>query len=333
MLTYAALPSGSQVVVLRMATPVPELVEDMKERRGLLVAHAGVLVLLTVAGSLLAVPDRPPRLAPASDGAYTETFERLLRQGEALTHRHQEELRDLEAMARAGELTAGIAHEVRNGLGTILGYARLLAPVPGAGEVALGIQTECETLERVVRTFIDFVRREKLQAAPFDVGRMVRRVVAREQIRPGAAVEVLVTEALTLDADEELLERAFENLVRNAREAAGPEGHVEVAADRLDPTGARVVVSDTGPGFPSDVDVLRPFVSQRAGGLGLGLPIAVKIVRLHGGTVRLARREGGGARVEVKLPGATAEGPDVTIGDAARAAGPGLERSSSGSSD
>jgi signal transduction histidine kinase len=317
MLTYAAFPSGPGVVVLRLSSPAPELVDDLKERRGLLVAHAFVLVLLTIASALILLPERVGPARATEGLPYEEAMDRMRRQGEAQSHRHQEEVRDLEAMARAGELTAGMVHEVRNGLGTILGYSRLLeqgGDVEAVHDAALGIRGECETLELIVRRFVDFVRRETLRVEQFDAVRMLHRVIAREQARRSGAEVELRGEGVPLAADEELLERAFENLVRNAREAAGERGHVTVEATSA---GDRVVVviADDGPGFPPGADVLRPFVSLRAGGLGLGLPTASKIVRLHGGSLRLGARAPRGARVEVDLP-RTPPGPSATEGDA-----------------
>jgi signal transduction histidine kinase len=320
MLTYAAFPSDAGVVVLRLATPVPELVEDLKERRGLLLAHAAVLVLLTIAAGLILLPGARAASPSTHAAPYEEAMERMRLQGEAQSHRHHEELRDLEAMARAGELTAGMVHEVRNGLGTILGYARLLEGGDGAvvPDAARGIRDECETLETVVRRFVDFVRRETLRVEEFDAARLLQRVIAREQSRRAGATVSLRASDVPLAADEELLERAFENLVRNAREAAGERGQVTVAAASV---GGRVVVTiaDDGPGFPPGAEVLRPFVSLRAGGLGLGLPTASKIVRLHGGTLRLGANEPRGARVEVDLP-RTSQRTSDTEGDATSAA-------------
>jgi signal transduction histidine kinase len=327
MLTYAAFPSDAGVVMLRLASPAPELVEDLQERRGLLLAHASVLVLLTIAAGLILLPGERAASAGRQMAPYEEAMERMRLQGEAQSHRHQEELRDLEAMARAGELTAGMVHEVRNGLGTILGYARLLEQ-GGDGTVvhdaALRIRDECETLETVVRRFVDFVRRETLRVEEFDAARMLQRVIAREQVRRAGAPVSLGGSDVLLAADEELLERAFENLVRNAREAAGERGQVavEVAA-----VGDRVVVAitDDGPGFPAGADVLRPFVSLRTGGLGLGLPTASKIIRLHGGTLRLEANAPRGARVEVSLPRAATR-TSATEGDAGSPGAHGLEQ-------
>jgi signal transduction histidine kinase len=247
-------------------------------------------------------------------------MERLRDRGEEMSARHEaerqrmeESIREKEAFARAGELTAGIAHEVRNGLGTILGYARLLER-SGLGEdpeaAARSIREECETLETVVRRFTDFVKRERLQLGATDLARLLERVVAREQ-RAREEVRARLTgldEPIVVRADEELLERAFENVVRNAVEAAARGGgHVDVTA-RDEGGQVEVLVEDDGPGLaPDHPGTIRPFYTTRPGGLGLGLPLARKIVVLHGGAIELEGREPGGARVTVRLP---AGGPE-----------------------
>jgi signal transduction histidine kinase len=212
-------------------------------------------------------------------------------------------------MARAGELTAGIVHEVRNGLGTISGYARFLERNPGSPEATTAgthIREECETLEAVVRRFVDFVKRESLQCALFDVVRTLARVAAREsRSHEGAEVGLdRLPASLVLVGDEELLERAFENLVRNARDAAGPRGTVSIGVVA---SGAKVVVTiaDDGPGLSADRRrQLRPFFTTKPGGLGLGLPIAYKIVHLHDGEMTFHEHAPRGLEVRIQLPAA-----------------------------
>jgi signal transduction histidine kinase len=209
-------------------------------------------------------------------------------------------------MARAGELTAGIVHEVRNGLGTIAGYAQMLerdAGSPDMADAARHIREECATLETVVRRFMDFVKRESLSLAPLDLGRMLVRVAAREGRAAGGGRVILpepMPEAVVA-GDEEMLERAFENLVRNAREAAGEGGHVWV--DLVDREHDVIVgIADDGPGMPPERrEAIRPFMSSK-GSLGLGLPMALKIVSLHGGDLALTDRRPRGLHVTVRLP-------------------------------
>ena len=278
----------------------------MRERQQVFLGHLASLVALSLAAALVLFPWRRSA-APPPEGplhAYEQAMERLRDRGEEMSARHEAErrrmeeaIREKEALARAGELTAGIAHEVRNGLGTILGYARMLeraglAEDPAAA--ARSIREECETLETVVRRFTDFVKLERLQLAPIDLARLLARVVAREQ-RADESVRTQLfglDDPLVVTADEELLERAFENVVRNAVEAAGRGGGlVEVSARGGDGL-VEILVEDDGPGLAADhPGDVRPFYTTRPGGLGLGLPLARKIVLLHGG-VAPAREPG-----------------------------------------
>jgi signal transduction histidine kinase len=169
---------------------------------------------------------------------------------------------------------------------------------------------------------MDFVKRETLNLAPVDLSRMLTRVVAREtRGRPGGEVQLEGgEEAGSLVGDEDLLERAFENLVRNAREAAGEKGHVWIRAAR-EGEAVVVAISDDGPGIPAATrQGLRPFFTTKAGGLGLGLPIALKIVRLHHGDLLLADRPPRGLVVTIRLPRHGTQ-PAVTRSSAAQ--GPG----------
>jgi signal transduction histidine kinase len=314
-LSYAAFVSGGAPVVLRLATAVPDLVEEMRDHRELLLGHAAALLVVLIAGGMALFPSRSATgAAPlrALD-AYEAAMGRLRDEGQAQTRRHDAERRrmeelfkDREAMARAGELTAGIVHEVRNGLGTIVANARLVeqaAALPAAREAGAGIRAECETLELVIRRFMEFMKEETLNVEAFDLGRMLTRVAAREsRSGPGGEVTLPRGDVGTLTGDEALLERAFENLVRNAREAAGAKGHVWIDVAR-DAQAAVVTVSDDGPGLtPAARDKLRPFFTTKAGGLGLGLPLAFKLVRLHDGDVVFANHSPRGLRVEVRLP-------------------------------
>lgn len=314
-LTYASCGTGEQTIVLRLSAAADDLVEDLRERRHLLLGHGVAVAVLTLLGALALFPSRSGAgdASPRSLGAYEQAMELLRDRGEALTQKHEaerrrmeEEIRDKEAMARAGELTAGIVHEVRNGLGTILGYARLLerqGVSTEAADAGRRIREECETLETVIRRFMDFVKRETLQLATFDLQRLLSRVVAREsRSGPGGEVSLAPAGEIALVGDEELLERAFENLIRNALEAAGPRGRVAVEAAR-EADDVKVTIADDGPGLSAEERAsLRPFFSTKAGGLGLGLPIALKIVRLHYGGLTLEGRSPQGLLVTVRLP-------------------------------
>ena len=314
--TYLVVPWLGRPAILRLASPTVDPILEPADRVPVL-RHGAALLLLLVVALLALLP--PGSDSGVGDGggagalrAYEEAMGRLQAQGQARSFQHEQErqrlrseLDDKDAMARAGELTSGIVHEVRNGLATIVGYAQLIerTGVGEAAESARQIRDECATLETVVRRFVDFVRSEDLHLAPFDLGRMLARVAAREgRARVGGTVVLPEPQpVLSLVGDEEMLERAFENLVRNARAAAGEGGHVwidiaETADDVI------VAVADDGPGMPIEQRVaIRPFTTSK-GGLGLGLATALKIVRLHGGEIVLGERRPHGLQAAVRLP-------------------------------
>jgi len=314
LLTYRALDSGEGVVFVRLATPVPELVEELRRLRRLLTGHALALLVLILAAGLALLPGRGAagaRSAPSYE-AFEEAISRLRRHGDAVTRRHQAErerlestLQDREAMARAGELTAGIVHEVRNGLATILGYARLIERDPSdPTELAGQIREECESLERVVVRFLELVQSNRLTPGSVVPRRLLERVVAQERRhRPGVQVHWSGGVSGELAADEELLERALENLARNALEAAGPTGNVWISM-ASDEQAVSVAMADDGPGLPERLleGGVQAFYTTKSGGLGLGLALALKIVQLHGGELTLRNRERGGAVISMRLP-------------------------------
>ena len=261
-LTYAAVPAGRRPCCCAWPRRAG-LVEDMRERRQLTArAHArrwsccpggraGAVPRAGLQAGLRRARSTPTRRPWSACG----TRDRPRRGGTTPSAgAWRSEIRDREAMARAGELTAGIVHEVRNGLGTILGYARLLekAAARPRWRRPARIREECETLETLVRRFMDFVKGETLSLAPLRLARMLSRVVAREtRAGPGGDRRCGRPDAPSL-ADEELLERAFENLIRNAREAAGPRGHVWVDW-RAEGDSVVITVADDGPGLPAEV--------------------------------------------------------------------------------
>jgi signal transduction histidine kinase len=312
-LVYAMVHGGGAPMILRLATGVPDVVEDLRERDRLFLVQAGALFVLLLAAALAVVPpSRASSESPAVIDAYEHAMGRLRDRGEELIRAHDIEkqrlalrMQEREALARAGELTAGIAHEVRNGLGTIVGYARLIErdqASPLVTDAARNIREECEALGNVVRRFVDYVKNEDLVVARFDFDRMVSRVVGREKRDGSAEIHGPEGEAGVVSGDEDMLEAAVENLVRNAREAAGPRGHVRVRVERS-PDAVRIAVIDDGPGVPEPMrDEIRPFFTTKPTGLGLGLPTVKKIARLHGGDLVLRSPAAGGTIALLSVP-------------------------------
>ena len=224
----------------------------------------------------------------------------------------EEQLRLKEALARLGELTAGIAHEFRNGLATIHGYSRLLAPdaLPAAYRPYVeGIRNETEALGQVVTNFLKFARPETVSFAPVALGPLVRRASddLRHELPAGTAIEVR-GDFGDVQGDEVLLKQVFGNLLRNAAEACESVGLQPVITIDGDVDRKRgscgVSVADNGPGIPESVRhrVFQPFFTTRSRGTGLGLAIVQKIVVTHNGRVAVGVSSGGGARIDLTFP-------------------------------
>ena len=221
----------------------------------------------------------------------------------------EEQLRFKDALAKLGELTAGLAHEFRNGLATIHGYARLLDPraLPGPhGAYAEGIRTETQALGDVVTRFLAFARPERLTLQTLALQLVITRAVADvDQDRAAVTVRGAFGH---VEGDEVLLRQAFANLVRNAIEAcqrAGVAPAVVVQGRVNSAEGiVEVTVSDNGPGLPpSDRDRLfQPFFTTRSDGTGLGLALVQKFIVTHNGHVRADDGAAGGAVFTVHLP-------------------------------
>jgi signal transduction histidine kinase len=224
----------------------------------------------------------------------------------------EEQLRLKETLARLGELTAGLAHEFRNGLATIHGYSRLIevdAMPPKYQPYVEGIRQEAEALGKVVTNFLSFARPENIALSPVDLGVIARRAAddLRNELPAGTSLNVDGTFAEIL-GDEVLLRQVFGNLVRNAADACegagvAPDIRIHGWVD-LPHHSCRVSVEDNGPGIPQAARerIFQPFFTTRSQGTGLGLAIVQKIVVLHNGRVTVADARGGGASIQVSIP-------------------------------
>jgi two-component system sensor histidine kinase HydH len=225
----------------------------------------------------------------------------------------QQQVQLKENLAAVGELSAGIAHEFKNALATISGYAQLICAETIQGEThdyAENILEQTRNITHVVTEFLKYAR-------PLDVG--------TEAVGLQAVIERVVndvSEALpnirircegafaSVAGDEALLRQAFLNLARNGAEAcaeAANGGRVLLRGEtvRGESTGfQRITVFDNGPGIPADAreKLFRPFFTTKASGTGLGLAVVQKIVVQHGGHVKARNRPEGGAAFIVTLP-------------------------------
>ncbi len=235
-----------------------------------------------------------------------------------------------ENLASLGEMSAGIAHEFRNSLAAIQGFARLIARTAGRGgagreearEHADAILREVESVEKVVRDFLRYARPAALDLADVDLERLVRGEVAgfREECDARGLSVVVKGSFPSVRADEALLRQALNNLLRNAaeaiagrngspdapRESSNGGGRIEVRG-MPDPHlsgGARIAIADNGPGIARDhlARLFRPFFTTKDRGTGLGLALVQKVAALHDGRIEVDSEPGRGAVFTLVLP-------------------------------
>jgi PAS domain S-box-containing protein len=225
----------------------------------------------------------------------------------------EEQLRLKDSLARLGEMTAGIAHEFRNGLATIHGYARLidLKQLPAEYQQYMqGIRDETEELGQVVTNFLNFAKPTQLTLGQVDIATLAEKGAdeIRSDVISRRGTVVVRGEFGSVEGDEVLLRQALSNLCRNALEActaAGvqPEIVIEGAVDRAQRQ-QRITVTDNGSGVEeaNAARIFRPFFTTKAHGTGLGLALVQKVIVTHNGRIAVEPRPGAGARFLITLP-------------------------------
>jgi signal transduction histidine kinase len=224
----------------------------------------------------------------------------------------EDAVRRSDRLAALGQLTAGLAHELRNPLGTIKGSADMLAKsLSGENEVAREmagfISSEVDRTNSLVSRFLDFARPMHLRLAPAELGEVIDRAVTQLE-RLGSRVAVFKNyspEIAPFPMDAELMERVFYNLLLNAEQATSQGGAVTVKTRRADDAAfAEIAVIDRGSGIDSKhlESIFNPFFTTKSGGVGLGLAIVSKIVDEHGGRMSVESEPGKGSVFRVFLP-------------------------------
>jgi signal transduction histidine kinase len=299
-------------------TPVSTLLRDQPEMSGLLsaaVRRGGGLQRQECAiragevTRILGLTLHPLRRDDGDPRGYLALFADLTE-----ARRRTEETRLSESLAWLGELAGGVAHELRNSLATLRGYLTLIDRRPAEGSIAdyLGeIRSEADHLQRVLEDFLSFARPGSARFQEVVLLPLLLRAAADPALG-GFAVQVEgAGPGLRMRGDAQLLERAVRNLLHNAVQAereAGRSGPAGVVV-REAPDGLEIAVEDRGPGVNPEIRerLFHPFVTGRAGGVGLGLALAQRIVVLHRGRLRLEERAGGGTRAVIFFPSETME--------------------------
>jgi two-component system, NtrC family, sensor histidine kinase HydH len=247
--------------------------------------------------------------------ALSDTLEETNRQ----LRRAEADARRSERLAALGQLSAGLAHEIRNPLGVIKGSAEMLSQKlrdsqPLESELAGYISSEVNRLNALVARFLDFARPQNLDLHPQSIVEIVDRALASAQTQsphPGVQIERRYASNLPeILADDQFCERVFANLILNAFQAM--DGQPGLLRLSISPefshgtAGVAVTVEDNGPGVPAALreQIFNPFFTSKKDGVGLGLAIVAKIVDDHRGWIRLENDPAPGARFRVFLPAA-----------------------------
>lgn len=240
--------------------------------------------------------------SPDEFGALARQFNAMA----AALKEHQDRLVQSEKLAGIGRLAAGVAHEINNPLGVVLGYTRLLRK-RAQGQLAEDLAViEEETLRslEIVEGLLDLARPPRLTVQPVDLRELADDVVGRlGEARQLEGVAVDVRGRGRAEGDAQKLRQVLLNLVRNGAEAAGAGGRLEVAVAESDGR-VEVSVSDDGPGIEAVARdrLFEPFFTTKSRGTGLGLAVSRAIAQAHGGDLAAVEGAPTGARFVLTLP-------------------------------
>ena len=242
----------------------------------------------------------------------------------------QKQIRWKENLAALGEMSAGIAHEFKNSLATISGYAQMIRSESKPGETrdsAEKILDQTRALTHVVTEFLKFAKPLEISYETVVMGPVVERLV--EELRESNPKCEFTGGGtfLELPGDEALLRQALLNLARNGAESAaaesGKQARVSITGT-LEELGGRkwqrICVADNGPGIPErDLQkIFLPFYTTKSEGTGLGLAVVQKVALQHGGSIEARNRAGGGAEFLLWLPLRQENMPSLFPSQAAR---------------
>jgi signal transduction histidine kinase len=298
----AAVAGAAYLVFLVWVRDPSEIVVDPVPR----------LVLLAMIGNLATSVAEDLRSQTRKSRAAAQQLAEANRQ----LQQAEEEKRRADRLAALGQLSAGLAHELRNPLGTIRASSEMLtrnltAENEVAREVAGFIATEVDRCNSLITRFLQFARPLQLKVAQADLAQMLDRAVAlAEREAPGIAFyRNYQPDIPPFRFDAELLERVFYNLLINAAQAS-PLGSAVTLKTRAAAGKAEVSVIDRGCGIdPAQRDnIFNPFFTTKPQGVGLGLAIVSKVIDEHGGKITVESEPGKGSIFQVSLPMEAARG-------------------------
>ncbi len=228
--------------------------------------------------------------------------------------RMRKELQQQDRMAVIGELSAGLAHEIRNPVASIRGsmdemQRNIDSPDLVSRLAAIAVR-ESDHLNEIVTGFLDFARDPSRRYALFDIRDVAREVDEQLRRKYGAEGDLTITlrtpdEPCLVTGDKTQIWQVFTNLGQNAIEAMAGDGILEITLDHNDGRGPmEICFNDNGPGISPDkvAKIFEPFYTEKARGVGMGLAICMRMITAHDGTIQAASRPGGGTSMSVRLP-------------------------------
>ena len=254
-------------------------------------------------------------IVPFLDGAGKPRQYLAIRSDITARKQAEAQLREQAALTNLGQLTAVVAHEVRNPLAGLRASLQILEQRRADTrdrEIIGAMVQRIDDLNAKVEDLLLYARPKPPRLQPVDVGALMREVAHSARVATGSLcpiIDVSGGDGVLVLADLDMLRAALLNVTMNACQAAG-NGRVKVTIE-VHQGHCRIAVHDHGPGIPPDVRerMFEPFFTTRAGGTGLGLAIVKRLVELLNGTISLDDRDGGGTVAEVSVPLAPSRTP------------------------
>lgn len=241
-------------------------------------------------------------------------------------------------LAMLGEMSAGIAHELRNSMGTIMGYVKILSKSvlgdESSREVISTIVSEINSMDLIIKELLNYGKPLTPSIALVDLNSLIRKsldTTLKKFTDIKVGVDLVIPELPPVGLDEVLMRQAFQNLIQNAVEAMPDGGNLKIAVRSQKPSphlpsllrggkgdvaerrdrpsgpsdkGIEILISDTGPGIPQEglEKIFLPFYTTKPRGTGMGLPLVHKIILAHGGGIGVESSEGKGTTFKIYLP-------------------------------
>ncbi|EAT16099.1 sensor histidine kinase [Desulfuromonas acetoxidans] len=266
-------------------------------------------VIGALTGTLMAKEHAQRLRAEETAVQLQESYDQLRQQADLILE-IEEQLRQADRLTTLGELSAGLAHEIRNPLGSIRGTAEILQGAFSTEdryhEFTTILINEVDRLNQVLENYLRYARPDSMEKQQFSLAPILDDVVQLTAVKARknrVAVDVDVDVANSVAGDASQYKQAFLNLILNALQAMGEGGCLSILAT-TDENRAVVRFCDTGPGLTEEQrqKIFKPFYTTRSKGTGLGLAITERIVHNHGGSIMVESLPKQGCCFELRLP-------------------------------